>query len=271
MAGGYKNDTSDLLHRLRSVDANPAWAEFVDLYSALIMKVVSQFEYGQDRDTECFLYVCEKLSDQQFRRLQKFNVAGKAKFSNWLATVVFNLCVDWHRTEFGRATVLPAITVLPAFDRLVYRHCYELGMTRDACYQTIKTDFPELTNDQLSASLRRIHSLMTPRQRWRLGLRNRRRDGTSADSSGSLLKHLEAPGPQPDSLAQSREEIAELENALAHLTTDQRLLLHLRFQEGLTFKRIAELEQLGDPHRARRHIQTALDALYLRLQRAKSG
>ena len=126
-----------LLHRLNAADAGSAWAEFIDRYSALIMKTVTHFEYEQDRSNECFLYVCEKLCDHHFRRLNKFNTSGSAKFRNWLSTVVFNLCVDWHRKKFGRATVLPAISVLPALDQLVFQHYYKLGLSQESCYQSI--------------------------------------------------------------------------------------------------------------------------------------
>ena len=235
------------------------------------MKTVGQFEYRQERSTECFLYVCEKLSDRQFRRLLQFNTAGTAKFRNWLSTVVFNLCIDWHRAEFGRAVMLPAIAVLPAFDQLVYRHCYVQGMSQGSCFQTIKTDFPELTSEQVTASLGRIHSLLTPRQRWQLSLRNRRGNHTGVDSEASTPEQLQDPGPDPDSLVQAEEETASLQEALYRLSIDHRLLLQLRFQEGLTFKRIAHVEHLGNTHRARRRVEAALDALYIQLKRGHTG
>ena len=75
--------------------------------------------------------------------------------------------------------------------------------------------------------------------------------------------------PTPESQAQTEEEVASMQTALSRLTVDQRLLLHLRFQEGLTFDRIAQMEHLGDAHRARRHVQSALDALYIQLQKLK--
>ena len=99
----------DLLYRLNSVDSGAAWAEFIDHFAPLIMKAASQFEYEQSRSNDCFLYVCEKISDGGFRRLSRFNTRGRAGFRTWLGTVVFNLCVDWHRKEFGRVQMLPAI------------------------------------------------------------------------------------------------------------------------------------------------------------------
>ena len=271
MANRPARTIEDLLHRLNTADAGAAWAAFIDRQSAMIMKVAAQFEYDTDRASECFLYVCEKLSERQFRRLQQFNVAGKASFNNWLATVVFNLCVDWHRAEFGRATVLPAIAALPAFDQLVYRCCYEQGMNRNACYESIKSDYPELGIDQIAASLGRIHALLTPRQRWQLSVLNLRRKSSDRDLVFLATEEIPDPGPDPGSWAQTTEEAAALQAALSRLPADQRLLLHLRFQEGLSFRRIARLEHLGDAHRARRHVQVALDALFVQFQRLKTG
>lgn len=269
MAERPDHQIEELLQRLNTADAGAAWAAFIDRYSAVIIKVISQFEYDQDRHAECFLYVCEKLSERQFRRLQQFNVAGKASFRNWLGTVVFNLSVDWHRTEFGRATISPAIAALPAFDQLVYQHYYQQGMNRDTCFNTLRSDFPELTMDQITASLTRIHALLTPRQRWQLNVRNMRRSGKHVNLEDLSERRIEDPCLGPESHALSDEESATLHAALDRLTTDQRLLLHLRFQEGLTFQRIAEIEHLGDTHRARRHVQTALDALYRAFEREK--
>jgi RNA polymerase sigma factor (sigma-70 family) len=262
---------ADLLHRLNRADAGAAWAEFIDHFSAVILKVMYQFEYSQDRDTECFLYVCEKLSERQFRRLQSFNVTGKAGFRNWLGTVVFNLCVDWHRAEFGRATLLPAIAALPVFDRLVYRNCYEQGMSREACFQAIKSDFPELTGDHVSSALARIHGLLTPRQRWQISVRNQRRANAGPRSAAEAADFIANPSVGPDVQADNQAQAVALQAALRQLSTDQRLLLHLRFQEGLSYQRIADIERLGNAHRARRHVQAALDRLFLILNREKPG
>lgn len=262
---------SDLLHRLGSADAGPAWVEFIDRYSGLMMKTVYRFEYGQDRAEECFLYICEKLYDQDFKRLQAYNTSGGASFANWLSAVVFNLCVDWHRAEFGRATMLPAIAALPAFDQQVYQCHYEQGLNNETCFQTLKSEFPELTRDQVSRSLGRIHGLLTPRQRWQLTVRYQRRQRAATGDSSRRLAQLHTPESRPEETAQTIEQDEQLQTAMRNLQTRHRLLLHLRFQEGLTFKQIARIEHLGDPHRARRHVHAALEALQRRLQAIRSG
>lgn len=253
-----------MLHRLNSAESGAAWAEFVDGYSPLIMRAVRQFEYEHERANDCFLHVCEKLCEHRFRRLLKFNTAGRAGFDTWLGTVVFNLCVDWHRSEFGRALMLPAITALPAFDQSVYGLYFEQSLDREACRRTLQDEFPDLTREQLAEAIARIHRVLTPRQRWRLSARNRRhlrnavRDVEIDDFPAEL--------PEPEAQASRDERRRHLREAVADLPTGQQLLLQLRYEQGLPLRKVAELMDLGDPFRARRQIQAALDALEARLR-----
>lgn len=260
-------NASNLLHRLSSADPGPAWAEFLDQFNGLIMATINQFEHDTDRRDDCFLHVCEKLCDHECKRLLSFDTTGDASFSHWLSTVVFNLCVDWHRAEYGRATVIPAIAALPAFDRMVYRMCHEQGQSRDECFQFLKADFPELTVEGVTNSLQRIHRLLTPRQRWQIGVRGHRRLGTQPGSMLSAYEHAFDPGAGPESLAADDEKTFELQAALRHISPEHRLLLHLRFQEGLTFQQISVIGDYGNARRARRQVKGALDQLQLSLSK----
>jgi RNA polymerase sigma factor (sigma-70 family) len=265
--GESREEVADLLMRLSSADAGPAWSEFLDRYSSLIMKTVSRFEYRQSRTNECFLYVCEQLNDDHFRRLVKYNTRGKARFRTWLGAVVFNLCIDWHRREFGRVTLLPVISALPAFDQAVYRLVIEQEMSKEAAFQTLKADFPDLSRELLCKSVSRVHSILTPRQRWQISVRKKRRQPASVQSPRPLLNQICDPNPGPEVLLQKNTELEELKNAISMLPHEQRLLLHLRFQEGLSLKKIADLADLGDSNRAWRHLQAALKALFRQLQK----
>ena len=250
-----------LLHRLSSRDAGAAWLEFLDRYSQLIMNTASQIEFEQDRINECFLSVCEKLNDDGFRRLLKFNTRGAAKFRTWLGTVVFNLCVDWHRREFGRVRLLPAISALPAFDQSVYHLVIEQGLNKESCYQKLRMDFPDLRRESIANAFSRIHSILTPNQRWQISVRQRGRRSASSDPLQGRPEFLPDSGSGPEMEAQTQQELEALQQAMSHLPAKQRLLLHLRFQEGLSLKRIAKLTRLGDSNRAWRHIQGAMTAL----------
>ena len=266
MTGPKDNNVDHLLHQLNSGDAGAAWAAFIDAYAGLMMQTVIQFEYEQDRSNECFLYVCEKFYEEQFRRLLTFSTVGRSSFSSWLTTVVFNLCIDWHRKEFGRARMLPAIAALPVFDQRVYQYCYEEQMSADECYEMLKSEIPGLLRKQVPDALGRIHALLTPRQRWQLSVRRRGRNRSRTQLSHDSLDRIPDPAPAPELLARSQEEAEALQRAMSRLTVAQRVLLHLRFHEGLTYERIARMEQLGDAHRARRKVQSALGALRIEFQ-----
>lgn len=267
--GDEQQDTANLLHGLSSGDSGAAWAAFIDRYAPVIFRAVRQFEFEQERADDCFLYLCEKLCEQGFKRLLAFNTEGPASFPTWLGTVAYNLCVDWHRREYGRATLLPAISALPTFDQAVYRLYFEQAMDRHACRQALQTDFPDLNDKQLSDSIARVHRAMTPRQRWRIGLRTRGRAETTA--VGSELRQLADGTAGPEHRASEEQLRHAVREAMDGLTERQRLLLLLRYEQGLTLKKIAELTGLPDPFRARREIQAALEELSAALPAANFG
>lgn len=268
MQDGPQNDgekqavISGILKQLRSNDPGPAWVEFLDCYSQHIMNAVCQFEFEQDRIDECFLYVCEKLNDDGFRRLLQFNPRGPARFRTWLGAVVFNLCVDWHRQEFGRVRMVPAIAALPAFDQAVYHLVVEQGVDKEGCYQQLHADIPELTRDMVARSAARVISLLTPRQRWQIGVQHRRRLRSMGETPDRLSEEVRDPAADPEAEVQKQQDVDALRRAVDRLPSDQRLLLHLRFQQGLSLKKIAQLRRLGDSARAWRHLQAAIDAVF---------
>lgn len=261
----------DLLHRLNSAEAGVAWAEFLDRYAQHIMNVAGQIEFEPDRVEDCFLYVCEKLNEHGFRRLLKFNPTGPAKFKTWLTTVTFNLCVDWHRREFGRVRMLPAISALPEFDRSVYRLVIEQGTTRESAFQRLRTEFPDLTRESMSKALIRIHKVLTPRQRWQISVRQRSSSTAREEFAEWQIESLRDSAAGPDVGLQEQEKLEILERALSSLTLDQRLLIYWRFQEGLSLKRISRLAGLGNVNRTWSHIQQAIAALSDQVHESRSS
>jgi RNA polymerase sigma factor (sigma-70 family) len=255
-----------MLRGLNSNDPGPSWSRFIDHYAPLILRVSNRFDYEQDRSGECFLFVCEQLCDRGFRRLLGFDIHGKASFNTWLGTVVFNLCVDWHRKTFGRATLLPSIEALPAFDRAVYRYRYQQRLPVNTCYEVLREEFPDLSRDQLARALGRIHEVLTPRQRWRLSIRSREIRGPRPSSGLATAESLASDAADPSEQALRSQQLEQLDRALSRLPTDQAFLLRLRYQQGVTLREVARLAGLGDPYRARRHIEAALKALSMHLE-----
>lgn len=157
--------------------------------------------------------------------------------------------------------LLPAIASLPEFDQSVYRLVIEQGLSRESCFQKLKLQNPDLTRKVVANALERIHSVLTPRQRWQIMIQNRGRTRSGEIPIEDHLAVLPDPGPGPEAEARRQQRDHLLERALARLSADQRLLLYWRYQEGLSLGKIADLARLGSVNTAWRHVQEAVQAL----------
>src|SRR3989337_1351047 len=57
------------------------------------------FQRNRDLANDCFLYVWEKLHEDDSRRLKAFK--GEAKFRTFLYSVTTKLIIDFRRSQFG--------------------------------------------------------------------------------------------------------------------------------------------------------------------------
>jgi RNA polymerase sigma factor (sigma-70 family) len=253
-----------LLDQLSSGRADLAWTDFLKLHSSLIMQVAREFAVGAEQANDCFLFACERLSDDGFRRLRSFRRHGPARFRTWLATVVANLCIDWRRKLHGRVRPIAAVTALPPLDQKVYRYIYLRGMTRAECQRALVREFPEVTLEQIADANARLFKRLSSRQRWQLSHRFRGSvslEVAMSPDDESALFQPEDSAPGPERLTEQWASQEAVNDALQRLAPRQRLLLRLRYQQDLTLEEVARLVGLPDPYRANREIQAAVAEL----------
>jgi len=248
-----------LLAALRGPRPDAAWKAFLDQYSAQVMRVVRQRQYSAQMADDCFLFVCERLSDDGFGRLQQFDSGRGVSFRAWLNAVAANLCVEWHRSEFGRDRIPPSVERLSAFDQRVFRYRYQQDLGLQTCFELLRDENPDLTREMLSGAFARVQNALTWRQRWSL-LRQR---GRYLPPVAGQLSVFDVPdhGPDPERLASIEERRARLRLALEQLPPDDRLLLRLRFGQDLSLEQVARVAGLSNLHMARRRIESALARL----------
>jgi RNA polymerase sigma factor (sigma-70 family) len=193
-----------ILDALSSGAGENAWAEFLRLYSPLVLKVSWHFARDSDQASNCFLFVCEHLARDRFRRLRCFRREGPARFSTWLHAVTRNLCLDWWRREFGRQRVFGSVARRPRVEPL----------------EDVRNDAED------------------PRPR-----------------------EIPDPGPDPETLAAESEQRASLARAVARLPAGDRLLIRLRFDEGLTLDQVARLTASGNAQAVDRRIRQIVKRL----------
>ena len=254
---------NEMLKQLRSREPQQAWALFLQDYGSLILQIVRRFEQNADHVSDCFQFVCEQISKGRFRRLRKFKAAGSAKFATWLRAVVRNLCLDWHRKQFGRRRIFRSISLLSDLDQEIFRELYERGATERDVLVSLTPRFPHLTADLVSEAIERINKELTKNQRWLLGARSalaprlHRPELEDTDRATEIAD----PRPNPETQAIMEEKRTIVNRALGRLPTRERLLMRLRFEEELTLEQIATLLDLGNAQRVDRHIKEVLSRL----------
>lgn len=264
MANDYsKTDSSvqELLAQLRSPSGDVAFAQFLKLFSSTILQVARQYTNNHNLLNDCYLFVTEKLSANNFHRLVSYQPEGAASFRSWFNVVVANLCIDWQRQQRGRPRLFKSILRLSDFDQSVFKYRFQQRLSLDACFETLRGHFPECNQLQLTGAVARINLTLTPAQMKSLYVQQSKTVSLDEHQDASNANELSGPGHCPETTAMFQQDQDKLQQALARLSPHHRLLIKLRYQQELSLKEVARLTRLGDPFRARRHIQAALDQL----------
>lgn len=237
------------------------FAQFLKLFSSTILQVARQYATDHNLRDDCYLFVTEKLSANRFHRLVSYQPEGAASFRSWFNVVVANLCIDWQRQQRGRPRLFKSILKLSDFDQSVFKYRFQQRLSMDACFETLQGHFPECSKVQLAWAVARINLSLTPAQMQSLYVQQSKTVSLDEHQDGSNANELSGTGHCPETTAIFRQDHDKLQRALAMLSPHHRLLIKLRYQQDLSLKEVARLTRLGDPFRARRHIQAALDQL----------
>ena len=222
-----------VLSRLLNPSAPPAedepWAEFVRLYSRLMLHVARSLGGGHDAAMDRYAYILEQLRHDDYRRLRTFMADGRSEFSTWLVVVAQRLCLDHHRQRYGRARA--PLCDRPAYEeeRRARRRLIDLvsaevdlEVLRDAtasspedelhaseAHSTLVSALDRLpTRDRMLVRLRFEDELPMPEVARALGFPTRfhayRRLTLVLAALRRELESIDPRGPAPD-LARSRE------------------------------------------------------------------
>jgi RNA polymerase sigma factor (sigma-70 family) len=254
-----------LLEALRSADTRDSWAAFLDTYSLVLYQTARVYTSNEDAAADCYLYICEHLAQNRFRRLLKFNLNGKASFTTWLRVVARNLCFDWHRSQSGRPRPFKSLQRLSPLELEIYNCRFVRGATQLETLQALGPVFPGVSLAEISDIEVRLQSSLSSRQQWILSTRKKAEFTTTIAVAGEDLDHgvVEVADPRPTQEAQlaDRQQQGRLQKTLISLPADERLLVQLRFEQDLSLEEIARLCGLGDAQRVYRRLEAVLKKL----------
>ncbi len=220
----------------------------------MLRAVKSRIGTNGEAPHDAFLYLCEKLSDNGFARLRKFDPRGRAKFSTWLTVLTYRLTIDWLRARKGRERPFANVAALAPLERALFRYRYERHLSLRECLVALSPEFPGVTELRVRGALSNLEAVLAAEQRWQLSIRGAPDVPLEAAAEAS-------DGRSAEDEATDEEEQRRLAAAFELLDAQDRLLLAYRYEQDLTYAQIARLARLGDPFRARRAVDAALARL----------
>jgi len=207
--------TLELNRLLRAPDVvkrDAAWDDLIGRHTRLLLAVARSFGGDHDDAMERYSYILEKLREVDFRRLRSYDPNVGATFPTWLTVTARHLCLDHHRSRFGRTRA-------------------------------------EHTSDR-SASLRAVRRALSDLSEGDIG------PDEVADSSSVATDGVAIRGQLDECL---RSE-------LSRLTSTERLLLALRFEDDLPASRIAGIVGMPTPFHVYRRLNSILSQLRFALE-----
>lgn len=267
-------DLSDTrLLQLFEDDPSQAWQLFLERYAGYLLGVLRHMGFDDDGAMDRFVYICEKLSEQNFRRLRSVRFVGqRGELKPWLRTVVRRLSVNWAWSQDGRRRLFESIRRLPELHRRIFELHFWRGLPPSEVLEHLRSEGVEpIDLVAVLEALEEIFEHLDSQQRWRLMsrlARHRRAIPVAAEDPDMGTTHEPADRRESPEDALLRQERLELtEQALGHLEPRARLILQLRYEESLSLAEVAELTQLSvsgvkkSLRVSRQRLRQSLDAL----------
>lgn len=235
----------------------PAWDAFLARYRRLIFAAIRHYARDYDDVMDVFARVCEALREDDLRRLRSYvdEPEHRARFSTWLVTVVRHITVDWFRERDGRRRLSALADKLPALRRRIFELVFRDHKSHIEAYELIRSgEASSLSFREFQSELRATYRAVT--------------DGRH----GQLLRELgvaptvevEQDPPEADPPV-SR---AELENALACLSAEDRTAIELYVVEEMPAEAVARVLGLANAKTVYNRVYRALAVVRERLEQA---
>lgn len=208
-------ELASLLEAGDPASVDRAWRTFLQRHNDTILKATRCFSADYDGQMDRYRHILEELRRDDFTRLRKYSQNPQGRFRTWLAVVCRRLCIDYHRSLYGR-------------DREAGR------VARDG-----------------RATRRRLVDLMA--------------DQLNPDGQ------KDPAGRSPEWELRSRELSQALESVVASLDPEDRLLLKLRYDDGLPVRKVALVMRYPTVFHVYRRLRPLLNSMREQLEEKGVG
>jgi len=256
--------------RLKS-GAEVSWEEFLSTYAGTIFRAVRRFARTYDQRMDLFLYVCENLNADGMRRVRGFRDRPEAhcRLTTYLTVVVRNLVLDYGRARHGRFRLFRNLKVQDSVDRIVSEYRLRDGRSAGEVRELLRRRHGVvLKEEEIAERIERVERSLSPSQRWRvLSRRASRQPSVPIDPVHSAVPAGARPGAALEDRSGSPEQSLStqdaghvLTRAVTALSARERLVLALRYRDGLEVSEVARA--LGiTPAQVERTTREAVEAI----------
>jgi DNA-directed RNA polymerase specialized sigma24 family protein len=255
------DDLRDLIRQVCQED-RAAWTTFIERFAPLLLQCAHVVERDRDAAADAFVFICERLRERRAARLATFDFGRTGSFETWLRAVALNLARDARRRRVGRFRPFALVDRLPPLEQRVFRLRYEVGLTFDQILQSLRLEFPGLTEARLAEADAQVAKRVSAQQRWTLLTRRPQLESMSdADAETGTLAEPVSEQPGPEWLALSRESHQRLADAMGRLSVEDRVLLRLHIERGVTLAALASMFGLTNAQAVHRRVRDLLAQL----------
>lgn len=247
-------------------DADAGWRAFVDQYSPRLLQLIEQCGV-RDRDDamDLYVHVCERLAADDCARLRRHD-PSKGALTAWLSTVVRRMLVDWVRSNQGRKRLFGSVKALAEIDQQVFELYYWRRHTLAEIASLVRDHAGNpIGISGVFAALDRVERALTERQRAELITLAARNSGVISidDEEGESVISVASETPNPEAAVLAAHDQRTLDAALATLDAEDRVIVCMRYMDGLTLaeiRRALHLESLA-PERISKIVASLRAAL----------
>jgi RNA polymerase sigma factor (sigma-70 family) len=240
-------DDTTLLKLFRQ-DSFAAWRVFCEKYSDFIYTILRRAGFDYDEAMERFVYVFEKLCEQDFRRFKTIKYAGnEGDLTPWLRQVVKNLCVNWAWSADGRKRLFGFVAEMPPREQRVFQLYFWQGQTPTEIYENLRLEHDKTVElADVFDALEAIFARLSEKKRWNLMSNlNRMRKTLSFDGEGEdgnfFIEPIDENSLNAEEHLQKKEVFAELKSAFETLSAREKLVVQFRYEETMSLGEIAKM------------------------------
>jgi DNA-directed RNA polymerase specialized sigma24 family protein len=254
----------ELIERFKT-DPEAAYLEFLERYTSVLLRMIRCFMKDADEVMEVYVGICERLCAHQYQALRRFRSDGK--LTPWLSVVVANACRDRFRKTRASSVPQSVLSQLSERERLVFKYYYQEHLPHEDIAEIIsRRHRVPFTALETVRAIAKINDLLSTRKRWLLLA------ALSANRPSLSIDEMQETGYQPasehnfdafDELMLHREQVDQLNAALAQLDAEDQLLLLLRFEHNRSAPQIARIMGFEE----HKYVYTRLRTIVKRLRR----